>query len=67
VAVDEGLKRRRQLVTDKTKTAHDLACEIFRDISGPALGGVEGDDTNRIALLTGLARDFGSLELESFP
>jgi hypothetical protein len=30
LAVDEGLKRRRQLVTNKTKTAHDLACDIFR-------------------------------------
>jgi hypothetical protein len=42
--IHEALQRRWQFITGKTKTAHDLGRYIFRNISGPPLGRVEGDD-----------------------
>src|SRR5437764_8774018 len=52
-SIDEGLNRCRQHLTGKTKTAHDLAGDIFRDIFGPTLGSVEGHYANRIVILAG--------------
>jgi len=53
VLVDEVRKRIRQLVTGNTQKAHDLGRKIFRDIFGPMLGGVEGDDLDRVVVLAG--------------
>jgi hypothetical protein len=44
--VDEGLKRWWQLVTSKTKAAHDLARNIFGGIVRPMLSVVECYDAN---------------------
>jgi hypothetical protein len=44
IAIHESFKRWGQLVASNTETAHNPGRDIFRDISGPPFGRVEGRD-----------------------
>jgi hypothetical protein len=49
--LDELRKRFQQVVTGKIDAAHVLARDVFRDIRGSTVGGVEGDSANRLVKL----------------
>jgi hypothetical protein len=37
-----------KLITGRTETAHDFACDLFRGVPGAALCRVDADDENRV-------------------
>ena len=63
VVVDEFRDRRGQGITDKISASPDLPCDNFRDIFRPMLGGVECDDSDRVAVLAGHQIADGGFEI----
>ena len=52
VLLDEFRERCRQLVTGNAATARNLAHDFIRDILGPSLGCVEGNNASWVIELT---------------